>query len=151
MTKLDWRKAKARLADPARQQVTEDFVQPDSVVISSTPISHKVMAKHLAKQSKERKREAWRWPSRISAEAREAEKLADEAAREKRRKALLEARKLKLARKKGARKARESSTENIERRAERSRLAEIDRKANEVLKLDREPLRRRWRRLLLGE
>lgn len=151
MTKLDWRKAKTHEVDPARQQPMEDFVEPDPVIVSVTPVTRKELSKHLAKENKERAREAWRWPSRIQAEARHAEKLAEEAAREKRQKAELEVRKQKLGRKKAARKARKSSIESVETRAERSRLAEIERQANEALKCERESLRQRWRRLLLGD
>lgn len=105
MTKLDWRKARVQQADPARQQPTEDFVEPDPVIISVTPASRKELAKHCAKLNKERTNEARRWPSRIAAEARESEKLAEDAANQARRETAREARQRKLARKKARRRA----------------------------------------------
>jgi hypothetical protein len=103
VTKLDWRKAKSHETDPARQQPKEDFVEPDRLIVSVTPITRKELAKHLAKLKKERTNEARRWPSRIAAEAREAERLAEEAANKARREAAREARQRNLARKKARR------------------------------------------------
>jgi hypothetical protein len=106
VTKLDWRKAKAREIDPARQQPLEDFVGPDPVIVSITPVGRKELSKHLAKQNKERRNEAARWPSRVAAEARERERLVEEVADRARQQASRESRDRIVTRKKAAKKAR---------------------------------------------
>ncbi|MBB3695838.1 hypothetical protein [Sphingomonas sp. BK580] len=152
MAKLDWSKGGNYEPDPARVQRTVDFTVPDKldkkVTFRRKAGLSAAQQAHKEKKAKQRataqaKQMAKRAAKEAKAAKEAAQRAAWEAERAERRKAAL----VRIA----AEEARKQSPEYIEaQRAEEARLAWIEHERKLELAAEREPLRQRWRRQLLG-
>lgn len=159
MSKIDWSKDK-REYDPARVQRVDDFVEPDPVIISVTPLKPKErlsLARRL-KSAVERARATQRKRAKKAAniaatetqQAASAAKKAKQAERQARREAQRETRQRELAAKIAAEDAWKQSPEYAAlKAAEDAHVEACARERRKALQAQREPLRQRWRDQLL--